>query len=366
METLPIFLASPPGLEPQLLQEVHEIGFSGATPIPGGVEAAGEWDAVMRANLHSRIASRVLARVARFRAVHPAQLDKRARRVDWRAVLRPDASVHIEAVCRRSRIYVAKAAASRVADAVEAAGIPVAASAGEAALRLTVRIEDDLCTISVDTSSEPLHRRGFKTFVGMAPIRETLASGLLRAAGWDGCVPVVDPMCGSGTFVIEAAERAAGLPPGRARSFAFERLEGFDTDRWAAMRAQNTNPPDAVFTGSDRDAGAVRGAEGNADRAGVGAWCRFDRHAVSDAAPPDGPPGLLVVNPPYGGRVGKGPLYGLYAAFGRTMRDRFGGWRAAMVTSDDRLARACGLPWEPPGPYVDNGGIKVRLWTADL
>ena len=363
MDPLSLFLAAPPGLELQLLEEARERGFDAPVAVPGGVEVAGGWAAAMRANLHLAVASRVLARLASFRAVHPAQLDKRARKVDWRAALRADVPVRIEATSRRSRVYHAGAVVSRIAGAVEAVGIPVRPDADDA-VRLVVRLEDDLCTISVDTSGAPLHRRGSKQAVGKAPIRDTMAAGLLRAAGWDGTSPVVDPMCGSGTFVLEAVARAADLPPGRGRSFAFERLARFDAASWDAMRRVDGAVPKAVFAGSDRDAGAVAAAAGNAARAGVAGWTRFDRHAVSDAAPPEGPPGLVIVNPPYGGRVGKGPLFGLYAAFGRTMRERFAGWRVAMVTSDAGLARTCDLPWDAPGPILDNGGIKVRLWQA--
>ena len=362
MEPLSIFLAATPGLEPQLAEEAAEAGFAGVAPLPGGVEVAGGWPEVRRANLALRIPNRVLARLASFRAMHPAQLDRRARRVDWRAALRPDVPVAVEAVCRRSRVYHPKAAASRVAGALEAAGIPVA----DDGLRVAVRIEDDLCTISVDTSGEPLHRRGFKQAVVRAPMRETMAAGFLRACGWDGRAPVVDPMCGSGTFVIEAAERAMGLPPGRGRDFAFERLAAFDAGDWAAMRAAAVPRDVSGFAGSDRDAGAVAAAVANAERAGVGRACVFDRRPVSEAAPPNGARGLVVVNPPYGGRVGRGPLYGLYAAFGVAVRARFAGWRVGLVTSQDGLARACDLPWEPPGPIVDHGGIKVRLWQASV
>ena len=127
-----------------------------------------------------------------------------------------------------------------------------------------VRIEDDYCTFSVDTSGEPLHRRGHKEAVGKAPMRETLAALFLRQCGYDGAEPVLDPMCGSGTFVIEAAEMAAGLAPGRTRRFAFEDLAGFDAEAWAEMKQAPSRGTDIIFHGSDRDAGAVKSAVANA------------------------------------------------------------------------------------------------------
>ena len=368
MEPLDIFLVAPPGLEPQLAEEARAAGFAGVSAAPGGVSVQGGWPEVWRANLELRGASRVLARVAQFRALHLAQLDKRARKLDWAAVLRPDVPVKVEAACRASRIYHAGAAAERIARAIaEGPGAPVAA---DAALRVMARIEDDLCTISLDTSGEPLHRRGHKQAVNPAPMRETLAALFLRACGHDGTEPLVDPMCGAGTFVIEAAEIAAGLKPGRSRAFAFESLAGFDPDAWARMKDRPPGPaptasPAPRFFGADRDAGAIAMSQANAERAGVAAVTRFARAAISDLARPEGPPGLVIVNPPYGGRIGNRKLlFGLYATLGQVLRARFGGWRVGLVTADAGLARATGLPFGPPGPIVPHGGLKIRLWQA--
>jgi putative N6-adenine-specific DNA methylase len=362
-----IFLTAPPGLEPVLLDEVQALGFPGAAAVPGGVTLPGDWATVRRANLTVRGTGRVLARIASFRAMHLAQLDKRARKVDWAATLRPDVPVAVEATCRASRVYHAGAASQRVARAIaETLGAPIDTGAGEGGMRVMVRIEDDLCTLSVDTSGEALHRRGSKTATAKAPMRETLAALFLRACGYRGQWPVVDPMCGSGSFVIEAAEAALGLPPGRARDFAFEQLATHDAVAWEAEH-QATTPAttDLRFHGSDRDAGAIRSAIANADRAGVGGIATFTRAAVSDLTRPDGPPGLVIVNPPYGHRIGeRQPLFALYGALGATLMQRFRGWRVGLITTDAGLARATGLPWHEPGPIVDHGGLKVRLWQA--
>ncbi|UWQ20450.1 class I SAM-dependent RNA methyltransferase [Jannaschia sp. W003] len=356
MQPVSVFLACAPGLEPQLLAEARGIGVPGPKLVPGGVECGGGWEAVRRANLRSRIANRVLARILQFRAAGWPALDAGLREVDW-SVLPPHSRVRVDASVARSRTAHAGAVAGRVAEALERAG-HVADRDG--AFRVFARVERDEATISMDTSGEPLHRRGFKQAVNRAPLRETLAAGFLRMAEWDGGV-VLDPMCGSGTFPIEAAEMAAGLRPGRERSFAFEALPSHDPERWAALRAEAPEGRAVTMHGSDRDAGAVAMARANAERAGVS--CAFREAAVSDAVPPEGPPGLVIVNPPYGGRLGKG-LQPLHAAFGAVMRERFTGWRVAMVTSEAGLAKAAGLDWGPPGPVVDHGGIKVRLWTA--
>ena len=364
-ETFEIFLACAPGLEPVLRDEARDLGFDKPICVPGGVTFCGGWPEVWRANLELRGAGRVSARLGSFRAMHLAQLDKRARKFPWGDVLRRDVPVKVEATCRKSRIYHDKAAAQRVERALdEAAGIPVSK---DAALTLRCRIEDDLCTFSIDTSGALLHKRGHKEAVGKAPMRETLASLFLRQCGFTGDEPVIDPMCGSGTFVIEAAEMALGLKPGRSRSFAFEQLAGFDAEAWEAMKA--AQPPrdcGLTFRGSDRDAGAVAMSRQNADRAGVSSVTEFADHAVSDMQRPEGPPGLVIVNPPYGGRIGnKKLLYALHASLGQVMKERFTGWRLGIITNEAGLARATGLDLQT-GPPVAHGGLKVRLFQARI
>ncbi len=367
-----IFLAATPGFEPLLAEEAAEIGLPDPKPVPGGVTLRGGWPQVWQANLRLRGASRVLARIGSFRAMHLAQLDKRARKFPWGETLRPDVPLRIDVTTRTSRIYHAGAAKSRVATAIrETLGAPVVDAvpdqAPEDLLTLKVRIENDLVTFSIDTSGEPLHRRGHKQAVNAAPMRETLAALFLRAAGYRGAEPVLDPMCGSGTFPIEAAEIAARLAPGRSRSFAFERLATFDPAAWTALRSEGApRSTDLRFHGSDRDAGAIEMSRANAERAGVCDLTDFARLSVSEAAPPEGPPGLVIVNPPYGARLGNpGQLRPLYAALGETLRDRFAGWRVGLIAADPGLARATGLPFEPAGPPVPHGPIRIRLFLTE-
>lgn len=359
-----LFLVGIPGLEPALEAEATTLGFAGVARVAGGVNIAGGQGEAVRANLHLRSAVRVLMRVAEFRAMHLAQLDKRARKVPWGDWLRPDVPVRVEAVCHRSKIYVNKAASERVARAIsEELGAPIAA---EAQVMVKVRIDDDLCTISLDTTGEALHRRGHKQAVGKAPLRETMAAAFLREMGFDGTQCVVDPMCGSGTIPIEAAEIAAGLVPGRSRDFAFRHMVGFVGFDPASTEVvvQAAGP---MMLGYDRDAGAIAGATANAARSGVGERCQFARQAVSDLLRPEGPPGIVLVNPPYGGRIGERKLlFGLYGALGAVLRERFGGWRVGVVTNDAGLAKAMGLDWgEALGP-IDHGGLKVVLYRAAI
>ncbi|MET4104517.1 putative N6-adenine-specific DNA methylase [Roseovarius sp. MBR-78] len=360
-----IFLATAPGLEAALAEEVAALGFHPARAVPGGVEIEGGWRDVWRANREVRGANRVLARIGAFRAMHLAQLDKRARKFDWASVLRADVPVKVEATCRRSKIYHAGAATQRIVRAItETLGAP---EGGDGAIRVMARIEDDLVSLSVDSSGEPLHRRGHKLATGKAPLRETLAALFLRQCGYDGREPVLDPMCGSGTFPIEAAEIALGLAPGRDRRFAFEDLATFDAEAWQAMRAQTVPRATGLrFLGFDRDAGAVRMAGENAARADVSAVTQFACQPVSALTRPEGAPGLVMVNPPYGARIGERKLlFGLYGSLGEVLRREMRGWRVGLVTSDGGLARATGLPFLPPGPPVAHGGLKVTLWRTD-
>jgi len=359
-----IFLATAPGLEATLCAEVRGKGFKQPRPVPGGVVTRGGWPEVWRANLWLRGAGRVLVQIDGFHVTHLAQLDARARRVPWSDVLRPDVPFRVEATCASSRIYHSGAAAERVATAIrETLGAP---ESDEDAILVRVRIEDDHCSISMDTSGEPLHKRGHKQAVNAAPMRETMAALFLFQCGYDGREPVLDPMCGSGTFVIEAAEIAARLNPGRGRTFAFERLATFDPEAWARMRAVRRAPlPAAGCFGRDRDAGAIAMSRANAERAGVGTVAVFNQGAISDATPPTSTPGLVIVNPPYGNRLGDaGTLLPLYQALGSVLLRRFAGWRVGLVASDARLARATGLPFLPAGAPVPHGGLRVWLFRT--
>lgn len=369
-----IFLTVAPGLEQALLAEVQQLQFAKPSVVPGGVIVQGGWSEVWRANLYLRGAARVLARIGEFRAFHLAQLDKRARKFPWAEVLRADVPVRVEvSTNKKSKIYHAGAATQRIERALaETLGVEIVPpNAPEEQSRdsvtLKCRIDDNLCVFSVDTSGEGLHKRGHKSAVGKAPMRETLAALFLRECGFDGAETVVDPMCGSGTFVIEAAEIAMGLAPGRSRSFAFERLATFDPAAWQDMRAQITAAGTSLtFYGSDRNAGAVEMAAANATRAGVDAVTTFAQAAVSDLQPPAGAPGLVIVNPPYGARIGnKKLLFALYGALGQTLKDRFSGWRVGIVTSDAALAKSTQLPFLPNGAPVAHGGLKIRLYRTD-
>ncbi|MBM1222138.1 class I SAM-dependent RNA methyltransferase [Ponticoccus sp. SC2-23] len=357
-----IFLMGTPGLEPGLEAEAREAGFAVRGAVPGGVTLTGGWRDVMRANLELRGAGRVLARVASFKVMNLPQLHERTEAVDWAALLRTDVPIRVDATCKASKIYHQGAVAERVGHAIaRQTGVQIGADG----LSIKVRIEQNRATISVDTSGEPLHRRGHKEAVGKAPLRETLAALFLRECGYRGDEPVIDPMCGSGTFVLEAAEIALGLQPGRDRAFDFEKLALFDPDELAAQRRAGQAETPHHFRGYDRDRGVIEMAQANAVRAGVDGATDFAVQSVSDLRRPDGPPGLVIVNPPYGARIGtKSSLQAVYGALGRTLSERFSGWRVGLVTSEPSLAKATKLPGLKPGVPVPHGALKVQLWQT--
>ncbi len=364
---LPLFLSTLPGLEPLLKEEVADLGYPSAKVVRGGVALDGSWKDVWHLNLMCRGATRVLVRIGTFRAIHLAQLDKRARALPWADFLKPGTPVKGEATCRKSKIYHSGAAAERVEKAARAALGP---ATNDAPVSLFIRLERDECTISLDSSGELLHKRGFKKAVGKAPLRETQAALFLRACGYTGDEPVLDPMCGSATFIIEAAEIAAGLAPGRGRSFAFEQFARFDGAAWADMvraAAPSKESFGGPFIGFDQDAGAVEAAAANADRAGVSSQTTFTQQGAHRLTRPDGPPGLVMVNPPYGARIGDiSGLRTIYRTLGMRLKTEFSGWRVGLVTSEGTLAKATGLPFLPPGPPVPHGSLKIRLFKTGV
>lgn len=382
-DRLSAFAIAPPGLEGLVVDELADLGIR-AAPEQGGAA----WDAtieeVWRANLHLRIASRVLVRVARFRARSFIELERHARRIEWARYLASGTSASLRVTSRKSKLYHEGAISERftrwITEATGSAAVGVAA-VDEADDEVTdggsqlfvIRFLRDECIVSVDSSGELLHRRGYRQAVARAPMRENLAAALLRAAGWTGDVPLLDPLCGSGTIPIEAALIARRIPPGLARadrnprSFAFERWPGFDGSGWKRIveeaRAEILPASPVGVAGSDRDVGAIDAARANADRAGVSGDVVFEVRALSAAEPladQAACAGLVAVNPPYGVRIGEvRPLRNLYAALGHLMTGRLPGWRLAMISANEELERQVGR--ELREAFVtSNGGIRIR------
>jgi putative N6-adenine-specific DNA methylase len=338
----------------------------------GGVSFEGSFTTIYRANLHLRIASRILLRAGEFYAAAFSELRKKASRLPWERYLRPDHPVALRVTCHKSKLYHSGGVAQRLAGALEdrlKRPIQVVKFDEEtipAPQLIIARLDHDLCTLSLDTSGEILHRRGYRLETAKAPLRETLAAGMLAACGFDGSLPLLDPFCGSGTIPIEAALLAGRVAPGKKRRFAFMDWQGFEMKVWRFMveeAAANEHAPSHPIMGSDRDEGAVRIARENASRADVADWIQIDHRAVSAVEPPP-VPGWVITNLPYGLRVSEGKdLRNLYAQFGNMLRARCPGWKAGFLCNDRVLAGQVGIRLDEPLRF-SNGGIPVGLYRA--
>ena len=379
-----------PGLEPVLAKELRGLGLAGgyvaSRAEAGGLDFQGSLRDIYRTNLRLRCAERVLLRFGEFSASEFAELRRKAAALAWEKYLVPGRPVEFHVDCEGSRLYHERAVAERLEGAVadrlgpwqkrislsspgpRPTGRGKSPSAQGAAQLVFVRLRGNVCSLSLDSSGELLHRRGYRLATAKAPLRETLACAMVLASGWEAGAPLLDPFCGSGTIPIEAALLARRFAPGRARRFAFMEWPGFDAKLWDVLLEEAANevlPARPLIRASDRDAGAIRAARANAERAGVADGIEFSCRAFSAMEAPRGS-GWVVTNPPYGVRLGKtGDLRDLYASFGSVLRERCPGWRASVLCANRRLIRATGLRFEQ-GLTTMNGGLTVTLASCSI
>lgn len=370
------FAVTAPGLAPLAARELKALGLAPNDPEAGGVAFSADVRGLYSANVHLRTVSRVLVRVDEFRASNFNELERRTARLPWSDWIAPARAVGLRVTCRKSRLYHSGAVAERVSKALAGLTDRVGLAkeqegdepndASDAQLVL-VRLLNDRCTISLDSSGALLHQRGYRLAVAKAPLRETLGAALLLATGWDPATPLVDPFCGSGTIAIEGAMLARRIAPGGNRHFAFESWPGFNGATLQLVRREATAKelpaaPAPIFA-SDRDAGAIEAALANAQRAGVAGDIIFTQAAVSAMLPPSAArtPGAVVTNPPYGLRVSAtGELRDLFARFGTVLRERFPGWRLGVLAADRQLVSQLKLTLTA-ALSTSNGGIPVGL-----
>lgn len=352
----------PPGLEPLAAGELTALGLATGLDT-GGVSFRASARELYQANLHSRVASRILVRVAEFRATAFWELEKRARSVPWGEYVTAARPVSFRVTSKKSKLYHQDGIAERLGSAVTGAVRSASTGDGEDGQEFVVRVFRDTVTISVDSSGALLHQRGYRLASAKAPLRENLGAAVILASGWDPALPFLDPFTGSGTLPIEAAMIARRIPPGWRRSFAFEHWPGFDPKLWREVRSR---AGDAILPrapgpihGSDRDAGAIESAAANAERAGVTDDITWQQAAFSRVRA-DGA-GWIVTNPPYGVRVGEAKLLrDLYAKLGQLAGERYRLWTIALLSAEPRLTDATGLDLEEALRFR-NGGIPVRL-----
>lgn len=322
----------------------------------------------MRANLWLRTASRVLVRVARFKATAFYELEKRARKIEWDHFVAPGRAAEFRVTARKSKLYHSDAIAERFAKAARTKTDSRQPSAVSPQL-FVVRVVKDVFEVSADTSGDLLHMRGYRQAIGKAPLRETLAAALLIAAEWSGQTPLLDPFCGSGTIPIEGALIARRIAPGLRRDFAFMHWPNFDAKLWRTLvddaEAGALARAPVPISGSDRDAGAIESSRANAERAGVAADVDFAVRPISDVEP-SGSAGLVATNPPYGVRVGDASkVRNLYARLGQVLSERCRGWRVVLLSADARLTAEIGLPFQEM-VRTSNGGINVTVVGAEV
>jgi len=356
-----VFVACAPGLEPWLGRELAGLGLGRVTDGVGGVTLRGGKELIYRLNLESGLALKVLVRLGRFDARHWNQLERGLAGIPWEEWLTGLPSIRVHA--RRSKLFHTGAVAERVA-----AVIGKRVSREPMPATLSVRLVRDRCTVSLDTSGDSLPRRGYRRGTGKAPMRSDLARALVLGSGWDRRSPLCDPLCGSGTILIEAGLLAMGRAPGIDRSFAFESFPSFDAALWAQLRDRaraRERPMEARLVGSDRDAGAIASAIENAARAGVDV--EWSESSLS-ASPiwKVGASGVLCSNPPWGRRVSsERDLRPLLQQLGNLCRRHCSGWTLALAVADAKLVVACGLP-ATPWCVTDHGGTKVALTTGTI
>jgi putative N6-adenine-specific DNA methylase len=365
------FAVAAPGLEPVVEREVRALpGVEEVRAVVGGIEFAGSREVLYRANLWLRCATRVLVRLGEVEAREFARLRRRSSGLPWDRFVPPDAPLDLHVSQKKSRLYHTGAVAETLALAVADAVRGHAPDEARPKMGVFARGQADQWTLSVDSSGELLHKRGFREEGAQAPMRETLAAALLQLCEWDPSTPLVDPMCGAGTIVMEACLAAMRVAPGLERSFAFFRWPSFDAALWQRLvdeaRAVRLNRPPAAIAGSDHAPAAVAAARHNLERAGLAAQVQVETRALRELHPPTGT-GLVLANPPYGKRVGEArTLVTLYAELGRVLKSRFAGWRAGVLVPQGHPATARRLESALGGRLLRstalwNGGLRVKL-----
>jgi len=368
------FATCPRGLELVLADELRGFNAQKIHAVGGGVLFSGDYSLCYRANLESRIASRILWRIAggpyrdeqdiyklSFAPRWTDWFESRCTiRVDVSAIKSPLTSLNFitlkikDAVCDKIRLLSGR----RPSVDTRAPDVPIQA-----------HLTDRDFTLYLDTTGEPLFKRGLRRTTGDAPLRENLAAGLLRLAAWQPGIPILDPMCGSGTILIEAALIALDIAPGSGRRFAFERLTNFDPRRWRELRRKTTarqkaKNPLAIY-GSDISSDALKAARANLVAAGIAECVTLQCANVLDLTPPAST-GIIVSNPPYGVRLGEQQrLAEFYPKLGDSLKKRFTGWSAYLLSADMRLPKLIHLATSKRMPLF-NGALECRLFEYKM
>jgi putative N6-adenine-specific DNA methylase len=372
---LEFFATAAKGVEDVLADEIRGLGISGISLERGGVRFKGDMKDCYRANLWLRTAQRVLMPVAGFACESPQHLYEGVRSVPWQQYLNPETTLAVSCNLRDSRITHSGFAALKAKDAIvdsirDFFGRRPDVDTRSPDFLVNLHLVRNHCTVSLDTSGVSLDKRGYRLDKKEAPLRETLAAAIIELTGWDGSIPLVDPMCGSGTIPVEAALKASRRAPGLTRpGFGFQRWSAFDSAAWSAVlkeaQEQALETLSIPILGSDLSGSALEMARKNAHRAGVGGLVSFTRAGIGECSPPS-PPGILICNPPYGVRLGDEELLkSLYKKVGDTLKKSFQGYTAYVLTASPALASCIGL--RPSRRIVlFNGSLECRLLKYEI
>lgn len=381
------FCPCPRGLEFALAEELGEIATQSSTlkvhnTVPGGVHCSGLLTDAMRLNLHSRIASRVLLRIAHGSYANENHIYDLALAAKWEDWFDLEHTIRVDVNSIKSPLKSLEFVTLKIKDGLcdrfrDRTEKRPSVDTRAPDMRIWGFLDARNVTLYLDTSGEGLFKRGWRLETGDAPLRENLAAGLLRTAGWKPGTPLLDPMCGSGTLLIEAAQMLAGLPPGLNRSFAFEKFKHFRPADWDAIRTAVKPlplPSQPTIFGSDISGDMLVMARNNLQRAGITFDIPLKQIDAQEVKPPTGIPGLMIANPPYGERIGVRGEHSLepdelamafFNAFGSTLKSRFAGWTVCLFTADLTLPRMLRLKESKKTPFF-NGAIECRLFRFEM
>lgn len=368
------FATCPRGLEALLVQELQDVGAQSVQATDGGVGFSGDMPTCYKANLQSRIATRIMWQVGRGKYANEEDIYQAALQLNWPQWFAVGSDFMVKVTGVKCPLKSLEFVTLRIKDAVcdrfrQAVNIRPYIDTKEPDVRIHAYLTADEYQFYLDTSGNALYQRGLRRASIEAPLRENLAAGILKLSGWQPGTPLLDPMCGSGTFLLEAAMMALDIAPGSGRSFGFEKLKNFEEGAWKSIRQQALEKAKPVtfqkLYGSDIDLRAVRISKQNLTEAGLIDAVQLSKNDINDVVAPNGE-GVLIANPPYGVRIGEDEeLAALYPKMGETLKRKFAGWNAYFLTTDMRLPKLMRLAPSKRTPLF-NGPLECRLFEIKM
>ena len=367
------FASAPRGLEHLLLAEVESFSGKEGKIVPGGVAFKGDWSSCYRVNYGSRIASRVLWRIGEFDYGNEHELHAAVKALDWPAYFKVESTLRVNVTAQRSPLKSLEFATLRIKDAIcdrfrDRFGRRPSVDRSNPDVRVHAFLECTHAMLYLDTSGEPLFKRGWRQGAADAPLRENLAAGIIMLTGWKPEEPLLDPMCGGATLLVEAAAMARGRAPGARRRFGFENLTAFLPAEFKSIQEEGKakeRQADPRLFGSDTDPKALNAARRNLAEAGVERWVQLERSDILERAAPAAA-GVMVANPPYGERMGTPEaLAAFYPRLGDALKKNFAGWRCYFFTADLRMPKLIRLEPSRRTPLW-NGALECRLYEFGI